>query len=135
MTRARGLLAASAMSVAAVFAAITPAQAASYDGSCNVDEACLYRNLDYAGGVYDTLNSKKTYSGMTYYGTSTATDNSVSSAKNRDPDSNLWFYSGTNWTGDSWGLPAGSNTNFSSSFENTPSSHCWSGATAGCPAG
>jgi hypothetical protein len=134
MNRGRGVLAASVMAVAAVFGAVTPAQAASYDGSCNVDEACLYRYQDYTGGIYDTLYSKQEYTG-TYYGTSVAINNTVSSVKNRDSNNNLWLYQNAYWSGDSWGVPAGASTNFSSSFDNVPSSHCWSGATAGCPAG
>ncbi|MFI6487414.1 peptidase inhibitor family I36 protein [Streptomyces sp. NPDC050564] len=135
MKRARGLAVASVMSVAAVFAAMTPAQAASNDGTCNTDEACIYRLLDYSGGIYDTLSSKKSYSGLVFHGTSTTIDNKASSARNKDPDSNLWFYQLDNWAGDTWGLPAGSSTNFSGSDDNKWSSHCWTGATAGCPGG
>jgi hypothetical protein len=122
------------MAATTVLGAVASAQAASYDGSCDYDEACLYRYQDYSGGIYDTLNSKTSYAG-TYYGTSVAVDNTVSSAKNKDPNSNLWLYQYDNWAGDTWGLPAGSSTNFSSSFDNLASSHCWTGATAGCPGG
>ncbi|WP_028802976.1 peptidase inhibitor family I36 protein [Streptomyces sp. 142MFCol3.1] len=135
MRSARVLAVASAMSVAAVLAATTPAQAASNDGTCNTDEACIYRLADYSGGIYDTLSSKKSYSGLVFHGTSTTIDNKASAAKNRDPDNNLWFYQLDNWAGDRWGVPAGASTNFTGSDDNKWSSHCWSGATAGCPGG
>ncbi|WP_328495240.1 hypothetical protein OHS59_22745 [Streptomyces sp. NBC_00414] len=122
------------MSVAVVFTAVSPAQADSNNGRCDVGEACLYRYADSAGGHYDTLSSKKNYSGMVYYGTSVAVDNTVSSAFNYDVDSNLWFYQYNNWSGDYWGLTAITGTNFGSAFDNKPSSHCWS-STSGCPTG
>lgn len=134
MKNKRGALAIALLTATSLFGSVASAQAASYDGSCDYDEACLYRNLDHSGGLYDTLLSKTSYTG-TYYGTSTAIDNTVSSARNKDPNSNLWLYQYNNWAGDRWGLPAGASTNFSGSFDNMPSSHCWSGATPGCPAG
>ncbi|NEB77730.1 hypothetical protein G3I40_21305 [Streptomyces sp. SID14478] len=135
MRKRRGFLAASALSVAAVVGALAaPAQAASYDGSCNADEACLYRYADYTGGIYDTIQSKQSYTG-TYYGTSVAIDNTVSSVKNRDTSDNLWLYQNAYWSGDTWGVPKGASTNLGGSFDNMPSSHCWSPATSGCPGG
>ncbi|MGW7254204.1 peptidase inhibitor family I36 protein [Streptomyces sp. NPDC054834] len=135
MRRGRALLAASVMSVAGVFAAMTPAQAASNDGTCNTGEACIYRLQDYAGGIYDTLSSKKSYSGLVFHGTSTTIDNKASSARNKDANHNLWFYQLDNWAGDTWGLPPGASTNFSGSDDNKWSSHCWTYSTAGCPGG
>lgn len=125
-----------ACSAAALFA-ITggTSHAASYNGTCessNGGEVCLYRNSDYSGGLYDTLYSKPDYSG-TYYGTNTSIDNSVSSSRNRDPDTTVWFFRYENYTGFSLGLSGGGSQNWAALGEdNTWSSHCFASNSA-CP--
>ncbi|MEV6051517.1 peptidase inhibitor family I36 protein [Streptomyces sp. NPDC052107] len=109
--------------------------AGSYNGSCessNGGEVCLYYNANYSGAVYDTLYSKPDYTG-TYYGTNTSIDNSVSSSWNRDPDTTVWFFTYSNYTGFSLGLSGGGKQNWGSLGEdNTWSSHCFA-SNSTCP--
>ncbi|MBO0913933.1 peptidase inhibitor family I36 protein [Streptomyces laculatispora] len=107
------------------------ASAGSYNGSCESagGEICLYRNYEFAGGLYDTVYSKTNYDGSTYYGTSTLIDNTLSSAKNMDMVNNVGFYSGKNYTGTLEYLPAGLWLRYG---EDTASSHCFS-SNAYCP--
>ncbi|MFE5485704.1 peptidase inhibitor family I36 protein [Streptomyces sp. NPDC056527] len=108
------------------------ASAGSYNGSCESSgggEICLYRNYEFAGGLYDTLYSKTNYDGSTYYGTQTLIDNTLSSAKNMDMVNNVGFYSGKNYTGTLEYLPAGLWLRYG---DDVASSHCFS-SNAYCP--
>ncbi|MFB7928672.1 peptidase inhibitor family I36 protein [Streptomyces sp. NPDC056039] len=110
------------------------ASAGSYNGVCESSgggEVCLYRLADYRGGLYDTLYSKSTYSGSTYYGTSTDLDNTVSSVKNMDPDTLVYFYQYAGYTGALNAIPPGDHINQVGN-DNTASSHCF-GSNSACP--
>ncbi|MFD7442402.1 peptidase inhibitor family I36 protein [Streptomyces sp. NPDC059909] len=117
---------------ALVAGAAGTANAGSYNSSCessNGGEICLYRNYEFAGGLYDTLYSKTNYDGSTYYGTSTLIDNTMSSAKNMDTVNNVGFYAGKNYTGTLEYLPAGLWLRYG---DDIASSHCFS-SNAYCP--
>ncbi|MQS38824.1 peptidase inhibitor family I36 protein [Streptomyces katsurahamanus] len=112
----------------------SPAGAASYDGTCNSSnggEICLYRDANAVGPIYDTLYSKPTYTG-TYYGTNISIDNSVTSLRNLDPDTNVELYNNPNYTGESTSIWSGSIFGDLQSSDNRASSHCfWNNAA--CP--
>jgi hypothetical protein len=113
------------------------ASAGSYNGSCetsNGGEICLYRYANFGGGLYDTLYSKTSYPGSTYYGTSVLIDNTISSVKNRDYVNAIDVYTGENYTGsrthadpglDLWDMAVFSD-------DNAISSHCFEN-NAYCP--
>ncbi|MFE6624315.1 peptidase inhibitor family I36 protein [Streptomyces sp. NPDC057740] len=110
------------------------ASAGSYNGVCessNGGEVCLYRLANYSGGLYDTLYSKPDYNGSTYYGTSTLIDNTMSSVKNMDTDTLVYFYQYAGYTGNLTGLPPGEQINQMPN-DNTASSHCF-GSNSACP--
>lgn len=122
-------------SAALAFGFSGTASAGSYNGVCESSgggEACLYRLENYSGGLYDTLYSKSSYDGSTYYGTSTAIDNTVSSVKNMDPDTLLYLYQYSGYTGALTGIPPGDYINQLGSSDNTTSSHCF-GSNSACP--
>ncbi|WP_078585544.1 peptidase inhibitor family I36 protein [Streptomyces anulatus] len=118
-----------------VMAFATPAGAASYDGSCqssNGGEVCLYRDASARGIVYDTLYSKPSYTG-TYYGTSVSINNSVTSVKNLDPDTNVELFTNENYTGNQTTAWSGATLHQLSSLTNDKlSSHCFWNNSA-CP--
>ncbi|MFG3142773.1 peptidase inhibitor family I36 protein [Streptomyces sp. NPDC048211] len=113
----------------------SPAQAASYDGTCNSSgggEICLYRDANVKGVLYDTLYSKPSYTG-TYFGTSVSINDSVTSAKNMDPDTNAYVFTNPNYTGVNRVLWTGTIYNdFESDLDNKISSHCFAN-NASCP--
>lgn len=117
------------------FAMAAPAQAASYDGTCNSSnggEICLYRDANAQGIVYDTLYSKPSYTG-TYYGTSISINDSVTSIKNLDPDTTAYAFTNTNYTGDYAAAWSGATLNDLESWtDNKLSSHCFVN-NAACP--
>ncbi|MFD8716552.1 peptidase inhibitor family I36 protein [Streptomyces sp. NPDC059629] len=111
------------------------ASAGSYNGVCESSgggEVCLYRLANYSGGLYDTLYSKPDYNGSTYYGTSTLIDNTMSSVKNMDPDTLVYFYQYSGYTGALLGIPPGEQINDVGSYDNVASSHCF-GSNSSCP--
>ncbi|MFD5229168.1 peptidase inhibitor family I36 protein [Streptomyces qaidamensis] len=110
------------------------ASAGSYNGVCESSgggEVCIYRLANFSGGLYDTLYSKSTYSGSTYYGTSTAIDNTMSSVKNMDTDTLVYFYQYSGYTGALVGIPPGERIDQVPN-DNTASSHCF-GSNSACP--
>lgn len=133
MTRMRRVALAMSIAGALLVGSGGVASAGSYNGSCESSgggEICLYRNYEFAGGIYDTLYSKTNYDGSTYYGTSTLIDNTMSSAKNMDMVNNVGFYSGKNYTGTAEYLPAGLWLRYGGDIA---SSHCFT-SNAYCPA-
>ncbi|WP_328944175.1 peptidase inhibitor family I36 protein [Streptomyces sp. NBC_00250] len=124
-----------AAAVLSIGAFAAPAQAASYDGVCNSSgggEICLYRDANASGPIYDTLYSKPSYTG-TYYGTGISINDSVTSVKNLDPDTNAELYTNGNYTGDHTTAWSNATLNDLESWtDNLVSSHCfWSNAA--CP--
>ncbi|MCX4979635.1 peptidase inhibitor family I36 protein [Streptomyces sp. NBC_00572] len=127
---------ASAVLGIAAFAA--PAHAASYDGVCNSSsggEICLYRDKDAQGPIYDTLYSKPSYTG-TYYGTGISINDSVTSIKNLDPDTDAMVFTNANYTGDDsmiWSGATFHDMGYGSPWmDNSISSHCFINNSA-CP--
>jgi hypothetical protein len=130
--RSRALFVGAAMMGAVAFAA--PAYAGSYDGSCestNGGEVCLYHYSNYGGAVYDTLYSKTSYSGSTFYNTVIPVDNGVASVLNKDPDTAVKLFTGTNYTGNVETVAAGGGK-ANLTYSNQASSHCFT-SNAACP--
>ncbi|MFE6462380.1 peptidase inhibitor family I36 protein [Streptomyces cinereoruber] len=135
MSKMRPLLTVALFSLTASMGLTGAATAGSYNGVCessNGGEVCLYDRADHTGPVYDTLYSKPEYTG-TYYGTNTSINNSVSSHWNRDPDTEVWFFTAANYTGGAMGtLPGRKASDEFLGFNNSWSSHCFVSNPA-CP--
>ncbi|WP_329245381.1 hypothetical protein [Streptomyces canus] len=111
-----------------------PAYAGSYNGVCessNGGEVCLHKENDINSAVYDTLYSKTSYAGSTFYGTSTPIDNNTGGAENKDPDNSVKLFSGQNYTGISLSVASGHSVGYLKSYYSV-SSHCFTSNTA-CP--
>lgn len=112
--------------IAGAIAISSPAYAGSYNGTCESSgggEICLYDSVTGAGHdinnsgqtigpLYDTLYSKPSFSGSTYYGTSGSVDNTFESAWNRDPDTAVKMFANQNYTGSSISISAGHTSSF-----------------------
>ncbi|MFD7442404.1 peptidase inhibitor family I36 protein [Streptomyces sp. NPDC059909] len=137
MTNFKRVAAVLAAAGALVVGATGTASAGSYNGSCessNGGEICLYRYADFGGGIYDTLYSKTSYPGSTYYGTSVLIDNTISSVKNRDYVNAIDVYTGQNYTGARTHADPGLDLENMAVFgdDNAISSHCFEN-NAYCP--
>ncbi|MEV5336590.1 peptidase inhibitor family I36 protein [Streptomyces werraensis] len=120
-----------ASAIFGVMAISFPAFAGSYNGVCeatNGGEVCLYQYDATSGPIYDTLYSKPSYTGSTFYGTSTLIDNNAASAWNRDPDTQVKFFFGANYTGAMLYAGGGQKVGFVKEI----SSHCFASNVA-CP--
>ncbi|NEA44270.1 peptidase inhibitor family I36 protein [Streptomyces sp. SID11385] len=129
--------------VAGIIAIVgSPAYAGSYNGKCESSgggEVCLYdsvygsgndksNNGQSIGPIYDTLYSKPSFSGSTYYGTSTAVDNTFESLWNRDPDTAVKVFTNANYTGTMISTAGGGGSGFVTGW----SSVCFV-SNASCP--
>lgn len=99
------------------------AQAASWDGSCNDSEVCMYRLTYKDGGIADTPNNNSNYVGF-YFSSGYTLNDRTSSIQN-----NANFYDVTHWTdagGYGYRLDTGTNTtrnSLNATYDNKFSSH------------
>lgn len=134
MSKMRAASALAAVAFTATVAFAGSASAGSYNGVCessNGGEVCLYDSNNNTGRVYDTLYSKASYTG-TYYGTNIGINDTVTSTWNRDPDTEVTFYAGANYTGTAMGNVPGWKVNWEGGWSDKWSSHCFAN-NAACP--
>lgn len=121
MKLSRRAVACIAFSLAIVGLGATAALA--WNDTCNVGEACLWRNGPFVVPLAAKPGSDANYSGNNYPNTQASIDNSVSSIRNYfNVHDVVWFFD-PNYSGTSYCEPAGYETGVLNSYNDQFSSH------------
>lgn len=88
-----------ALSLGGAVAMAAPAQAAHFDGRCDIGEICLYEHHNSGGAVADFASDVHDYTIWVFYGTRTNLNDNVSSAWNNTNFGVVYLYEHTHQNG------------------------------------
>jgi hypothetical protein len=119
-------LVATAVAAAGLVAVATPANAASYDGSCGPGEFCVYADQGYTGHYADFSGDVSNYGAWYYWDAYVSLNDDVTSVRNRGSWYDIASYQDANYSGGRLDTLSGEvRYNVGASYNDSFSSHNW----------